>query len=241
MLTSYNIEHRSVSDCQSDSRNQASSSNISRFYQPDSFYYSPYSTGFFRHIYRPYLRLEYDPSDSDNLTPVHHNVKYIKIRVKNVGRSIATNCRAEVRILIPQNVDSNLYPSKEWKILSWGQQHDLSDLNETTFIRPNHEELVHVVFAHPDFPRMDVNTKNPPTRYASFSMQSRIRPGGENINIPDSFIAGDFEIEVRITSEQAKTKGRFSIHVETNHMNLSMTALPCSKTEKIKQLLKWNI
>lgn len=184
-------------------------------------------------FFRPYLCLEHDPNEPNTFAPAHNNIKYLVIRVRNIGRSTAYNCNADVKVMIPPNIDRMNYPSDNCKILGWSREHDLSDLSSNRNIRAHHWDLLHVVFSHPAFPNIPSAA---PTRYASFSIPDRLNNNG--LSVPDSFTEGVYDIEIRVTADQTHMKGRFRIYVHTNHMSLNMISLPYSTREKFKQRLR---
>jgi len=196
----------------------------------DNYYKSVNSQTLF---FRPKLCIEFDENDTNTFSPAfNNNTKYLKVRIRNYGRSTAHNCKGKVRV-IPNGVDSMNYPSTEVKKLVWGSTPDLTDLRESTDIQKRDEEMLHVVFAFRSFPL--VYTINTPTRYASFSIKERLEKIELRVN--DSFTSGDFDIEISVFSDETNTKRCFRIHIGTSYINVGMNMLPLSKKNNIKYQL----
>ena len=87
-------------------------------------------------FFRPKLHIEFDQEhDPNTFAPASNPRKFLKIRVRNSGKSTAHDCEATVKIIIPPNVESNKFPSDDAKKLVWGLKPDLSDLKESINIK----------------------------------------------------------------------------------------------------------
>jgi hypothetical protein len=185
-------------------------------------------------FFRPVLRIEFDPEkESNTFAPAHNDTKYLKIRIRNSGKSTAQNCNAKVRIIPTETHHFMDVPSiDKYFTLVWGSEPDLTDLKDTVNIQRDNWDILHVVFAYRYFSQIPTG-ENTPTRYASFSLKQRL-PNNE-LSIEDSFTIGDYLIEIIINSEETNTKARFKVHVDANYMNLSTNMLPqLTRIEKIK-------
>jgi hypothetical protein len=184
-------------------------------------------------FFRPILRIEFDQDNEPNtFAPAHNETKYLKIRIRNRGKSTARNCNAKAKV-IPNEVHFMDVPSLDkFFTLVWGSEPDLSDLKESVDIQKDNWDILHVVFANRSFAQnpTEVNT---PRRYASLSKKERLKKN--ELTVEDSFTEGNFQIEVIVNSEETNTKARFKVHVDSDYINLSMNMLPQpTRTEKIK-------
>ena len=182
-------------------------------------------------FFRPILRIEFDQDNQPNtFAPAANGRKFLKIRVRNSGKSTAHVCEAIVKVIIPSNVDSNKFPSDDEKKLVWGLNPNLSDLKDTINIKKNSSSILHVVFADSRFPSVSVQEG---TRYTSFSTMDALSK--KAFAVQDTFSDGEFEIEISLNSEETNTKARFKVYVDTNYLNLRMNMLPQpARTKRIK-------
>ena len=167
-------------------------------YYCDNDIYSYHSQTLF---FRPILRIEFDQDNEPNtFAPASNPRKFLKIRVRNSGKSTAHDCEATVKVIIPPNVESYKFPSDDAKKLVWGLKPDLSDLKESINIKKNSTEMLHVVFADSIFPSVPFQEG---TRYASFSTMDKFSK--RSLTVQDSFSDGEFEIEISINAEETNT------------------------------------
>ena len=183
-------------------------------------------------FFRPILRIEFDSQkESNTFAPAHNDTKYLKIKVRNSGKSTANNCNAKVKVIADELHHFMDVPSLDkYYALVWGSEPDLSDLKDTVNIQKDNWDILHVVFANSSFPSTQVAA---PTRYASFSKKERLKTN--EVVIQDSFTVGDFLIEIIVNSDETNTRAHFKVHVDTDYTKLSMNMLPQpTKIEKIK-------
>jgi hypothetical protein len=197
-----------------------------------SYYFKHYSP-----FFRPKLRLE-SSAFAIQRTLGNYSQRYLKIRVHNTGHRMLHNCQAEITPIIPRNADEMRYPSKYPKLLVWGRNDNLTDLEENRNIQGHSSQMLHVVFSDTNLGgARDVNGEllNPP-RYACISTLSRLRIDSArfsnpppapifitNFTIEDSFPAGQYEVKVTITSDEGPYKKcRLLITVDTNWENLDL-------------------
>jgi hypothetical protein len=180
---------------------------------------------------RPQLSIECKEFDEGNIFgPARDDKKYLRIRVKNKGRRTAVICKAQLKVIEDEG-DPMRYPSTDPKPLPWGRLLDLTDLQRETNIHPFiGEELLHVVFSAPWFTNEQPGIRH--HRYAEISISDRIR--GNQFREEDSFAAGNFIVEIIVTSEEVFTKAILRIHVEENFLNIRMKKLPWFEVLKYK-------
>ena len=141
-------------------------------------------------FFRPILRIEFDQDNQPNtFAPVANGRKFLKIRVRNSGKSTAHICEATVKVIIPSNIDSNKFPSDDEKKLVWGLNPNLSDLKDTVNIKKNSSSMLHVVFADSRFPSVSVQEG---TRYTSFSTMDALSK--KAFAVQDTFSDGEFHL-----------------------------------------------
>jgi len=173
-------------------------------------------------FFRPILHVEFDPeNESNTFAPATNGRKFLKIRVRNDGKSTANDCEAKVKVIIPHDSDSRRFPSDDEKKLVWGLNPNLNDLKDTVNIKKQSLSMLHVVFTYIKFPSVSVREG---TRYASFSTMDAL--SNQAFAVHDTFSDGEFEIEISINAEETNTKAHFKVYVDTNYLNLRMNMLP---------------
>lgn len=83
---------------------------------------------------RAKLHLEYDANHEPNTFCPAHNFggfeqKFLRVRVRNSGWGIATNCIGYIHVPVSKIAESANYPSTELKPLTFGRAADKSDLS----------------------------------------------------------------------------------------------------------------
>ena len=133
--------------------------------------------------------------------------KYLRIFVKNKGRSIAHRCKAELQLV---NEDTPYRkPSTDLKPLTWSGPSLEKDIGAK-----NGKELLHVVFSDSRLSKLPENPEDINIYALASTMESLYNPA-RMWRAQDGFGAGDFNIEITITSEEGQVaKSNFRIVVE---------------------------
>lgn len=198
--------------------------NCISHYKSNCFSVCPANNWFFR---RPKLRIEHETDyEQETFSPAHTFIglnkftqKFLRIRVRNTGRSMAHRCTGFIRIIIPPNVNTKLYPSRDSKQLGWGRSPDKSDLSNEVNIYPIiGEAICHVIFSDSSFKYIQVS--DVPTRYASISILDRLRTN--ELRVEDSFSIGSFVIVIVICSEETYCKAKFKVEIQDHHNAIFM-------------------
>jgi hypothetical protein len=205
--------------------NYSDSSRV-RHNKSSSFYCCSTINQFFR---RPKLRIEHDSvNESDTFAPArtYHNLygsytqKYLRLRVRNKGHSVAQNCSAQIRVVIPTGSNPNRYPSRDTKQLTWGRSADKSDLSEQINIHPFiGEGICHVIFSDSRF--RGIQTRY--ARHAFISILDRLKKN--EFREEDGFSVGRFIVEVIISSNEAYCKGKFIVDISDDFETIFMRKL----------------
>jgi hypothetical protein len=176
---------------------------------------------------RAALHIDFDCNkDPNTFCPAHgfgnFEQKYLRVRVRNNGWGVASNCSAYIHVPVPRVADSANYPSTELKPLAFGRTPDKTDLSPSVEIHPKiGHAILHVIFSDSSFANIPI--RNAPRRYASISILERLQ--NNDLRVEDSFTLGDFDINLLVTSDRGHCKGKLRVHVDTNHLALSMTKL----------------
>ena len=124
--------------------------------------------------------------------------------------------------------------------MAWGRHpHVVGNLSPRVTIQGHGSDYLHVVFSDSDFDKTPVDA---PVRYACVStierlrLETRMENTAPNLEVPDSFSNGDFEVEIAVTSEEGPyANSRFRIHVDTDYSRLTMTEI--TKWQRLKDNL----
>jgi hypothetical protein len=175
---------------------------------------------------KPKLSIEHDENQTHTFSPelglvnpqdgtLFCTQKYLRIIIRNKGRSIAHRCKAELKLI---NEDTPYRkPSTESKPLTWSGPSLEKDIGAK-----NGKELLHVVFSDSRLSQLPVN---PDDRniYALVSTTESLYNPTRIFRAQDGFGEGDFNAEVTITSEEGEiAKSNFRIVVERDFHNLRM-------------------
>lgn len=147
------------------------------------------------------------------------NRRFLKVRIKNKGKELATNCEGELRITKwPASVA--LPPSTDIKKLSWDEVP--SDSSVQRNIRTKKEgELLNLIF---------VDSRLEPVTGEEFPIYAYIATPEALTNMyqraQDGIRTGDYEAELILTSENgAYTKTMVSIHVDKGYNSATIKEL----------------
>lgn len=174
---------------------------------------------------KPKLSIEYDENQPHAFSPelglVTHDgnrfctQKYLRVLVKNKGRSVARRCKAELQII---NEDTPYRkPSSEPKPLTWSGPSLEKDIGAK-----NGKELLLVVFSDSRLSELPENREDR-NLYALISTMESLYPQAPIIRAQDGFGEGDFCVEITVTSEEGQAvKSKFRIVVERDFHRLRM-------------------
>jgi hypothetical protein len=203
-----------------------------RYNKPNSVYISTVSNGFFR---KPKLSIEHSLTEElDTFAPARtfldlngrYTQNYLRIRVRNKGHSVAHNCRAQLRVIIPKSANLILYPSRDTKQLTWGRSADKSDISEQIDIHPIiGEGLCHVIFS-------DSRIMGIQNRYAFISILKRLREN--EFSEEDGFATGNLVVYVIVSSDEAHCKCKFKIEVPGHFNAIRMCRLTRFESFKLR-------
>ena len=139
--------------------------------------------------------------------------KYLRIKIRNNGLAVASDCRGQLRAIIPRNANQMNYPSNVWKDLAFGNTPDKRDLSDLRQIHPRGgEELLHIVFSDTHFP--NILLQGAPQRLASVSIIDHMN--NNDTNVANSFALGIFILQIRVLSDTGRCGAHFILQVGNN-------------------------
>ncbi|MPZ07787.1 MAG: hypothetical protein GEU26_15475 [Nitrososphaeraceae archaeon] len=152
--------------------------------------------------------------DSNVLTPQVQRIptnitrQYVRVRVRNIGKGLASGCRARLR-LTKWNENSLHIDPTDIKNLVWAGG------SPEVEIYPNDDvgEVLDVIFSDSDFGTGDK------IRAMVSTQQAESNP---DISAQDGFGTGEFEVELKVLSKHGSCKSKFFIEVGRNFENLTM-------------------